>query len=137
MPEATSFGTMAAVAAAVGAGTGAVAVPALAAFGIDGYSVGAGLLGCVIVQIFSPPERVTVLRMTLTAVGSVLVATLGAPYISPAFEVGAVTKEHAHAVASAMLGGLAKPAYLMVRARALKWLAGRLPPEDSKGPRDA
>lgn len=137
MPEPTSFGTGATIAAAVGAGTGAVAVPVLAAFGIDGYSVGAGLLGCVVAQIFSPPERVTVLRMTLTAVGSVLVASFGAPYISALFEVGTVTKEHAHAVASAILGGGAKPAYLMARARWEAWLAARLPPADSKGPHDA
>jgi len=137
MPEATSVGAAATVTTAVGAGTGAIAIPALAALGIDPISIGAGLLGCVVVHIFSPPERVSVGRMAATALGSMLVASFGAPYIGGAFEVGTVTKEHAHAVASAILGGGAKPAYLLVRARFEAWLAARLPPADTKGPHDA
>lgn len=137
MPEATSFGTVATIVTAVGAGTGAVAVPALAAFGIDGYSVGAGLLGCVVVQVFVPPERVTLLKVAATAIGSVLVASFGAPFISPAFQVGAVTPEHANAVASALLGGSAKPVILVAKSRFETWFANWLPPSKTKGPNDA
>lgn len=133
-----SFGTVATVVAAVGAGTGVVAVPALAAFGIDGYSVGAGLLGCVVVQVFVPPERVTLMRIAATALGSVLVASFGAPFIAPAFKLQNVTAEHANAVASALLGGSAKPVFLIVKARFETWFANWLPPASkSKGPGDA
>ena len=134
-----SFWTVATVVTAVGAGTGAVAVPALAALGIDGYSVGAGLLGCVIVQVFSPPERVTVLRIAATALGSVLVASFGAPYLAPMFGVnGAVSHEHGNAVASALLGGSAKPVYMIAKARFETWFAAWLPPASkTKGPNDA
>lgn len=134
-----SFWTAATVATAVGAGTGAVAVPALAAFGIDGYSVGAGLLGCVIVQVFSPPERVTLMKIAATALGSVLVASFGAPYISAVFAVnGSVSHEHANAVASALLGGSAKPVYMIARARFETWFSAWLPPASkTKGPEDA
>lgn len=134
-----SFWTGATVVAAVGAGTGVVAGPALSAFGIDVTSIGAGLLGCVVVQVFSQGERVSPLRVAATALGSVLVASFGAPYIAPAFLVEGVKPEHAHAVASAMLGGSAKPTYLLVRSRFEAWLASRLPqpPGDTKGPTDA
>lgn len=135
MPEATSSVTLATIATAVGAGTGAVAVPALAAFGIEPTSVGAGLLGCVIVQVFAPPERVTLRRMAATAVGSLLVASFGAPFISPAFKIGTVTQEHANAVAAAFLGGSAKPVFLVVKARFEAWFARWLPPGgETKGP---
>lgn len=140
MPEATSFGTVATIVTAVSAGTGAVAVPALAAFGIDGYSIGAGLLGCVVVQVFVPPERVTLLRVAATAIGSVLVASFGAPFIAPMFKVGSVTSEHANAVASALLGGSAKPVILLAKARFEAWFANWLPPgqtSKTKGPEDA
>lgn len=138
MPEATSFGTVATIVAAVGAGTGAVAVPALAAFGIDAYSIGAGLLGCVIVQVFSPPERATLLRIAATAVGSMLVASFGAPYIAPLFAVEGIERAHSNAVASALLGGSAKPVYLVVKLRFEAWFANWLPPASkSKGPEDA
>jgi len=138
MPEATSFGTVATIATAVGAGTGAVAVPALAAFGIDAYSVGAGLLGCVIMQTLAPPERVTIIRMAATALGSVLVASFGAPYVAPLFRIEGVTAEHANAVASALLGGSAKPVYLVVKSRFERWFDGWLPPASKpKGPEDA
>lgn len=144
MAEAASFGAVATVVTAVAAGTGAVAVPALAAFGIDGYSVGAGLLGCVVVQVFCPPERVTVLKIAATVVGSMVVATLGAPYIAPLLKVGSVTAEHANALASALLGGSAKPVILMVKARFESFFANWLPPQSSgsvpsakKGPDDA
>lgn len=134
-----SFWTGATVVAAVGAGTGAVAVPTLAAFGIDITSIGAGLAGCVIVQLFSQGERVSPLRVAATALGSVLVASFGAPYIAPVFAVDNVSRDHAHAVASAMLGGSAKPVYLLVKTRFESWLASRvpLPPGDTKGPTDA
>lgn len=140
MPEATSFGTVATIVTAVGAGTGAVAVPALAAFGIDGYSVGAGLLGCVVVQVFVPPERVTLIKVAATAIGSVLVASFGAPFFAPLFQVGAVTPEHANAVASALLGGSAKPVVLGVKTRFEAWFPNWLPPgppSKTKGPEDA
>lgn len=140
MAEAASFGTVATIVTAVGAGTSVIAVPALAAFGIDGYSVGAGLLGCVVVQVFSPPEKVTLWRIAATALGSVLVASFGAPYISPVFSMkGIASAEHANAVASALLGGSAKPIYLIVKTRFETWFAGWLPPagESKKGPGDA
>lgn len=134
-----SFWAGATVTAAAAAGTGAVAVPALAAFGIDGYSVGAGLLGCVVVQVFSPTESATLMRIAATAIGSVLVASFGAPYIAPAFAVGDVTPLHANAVASALLGGSAKPVAMKVRSWFVAWLGGRLPPIPGKpgGPDDA
>jgi hypothetical protein len=139
MAEAASFGTVATIVTAVGAGTGAVAVPALAAFGIDASSVGAGLLGCAIVQMLSPPEQVTFLRVAATAFGSMLVASFGAPYIAPLFAVnGSVTHEHANAVASALLGGSAKPVVLVVKARFETWFANWLPPGSKpKGSDDA
>ncbi len=143
MPEATSFGTAATVIAAVGAGTGAVAVPTLAAFGIDASSVGAGLLGCVIVQTLTPPERVTVLKLAATALGSVLVASFGAPYLAPLFKTDTVNLVHANALASALLGGSAKPIYMVVRSRFEAWFANWLPPQGAppqstkKGPGDA
>ena len=145
MPEASSW-TAVTVVTAVGAGTGVVAGPALSAFGIDPYSIGAGLLGCVIAQLLSPAERLEPLRIAGTALGSVLVASFGAPYIAPVFEVGKVTPEHASAVASALLGGSAKPAYTIVKARFEAWFANWLPPTagkplppagPDKGPNDA
>jgi len=144
MPEAASIGTVATIVTAVAAGTGAVAVPVLAAIGIDPYSVGAGLLGCVVVQVFCPPERVTVLKIAATVVGSVLVASFGAPFLAPLLKVGAVTAEHANAVASGLLGGCAKPVVLVAKARFMVWFANWLPPQTSgavppakKGPDDA
>ncbi len=138
MPEASSL-TAATVATAVGAATGAVAGPALSAFGIDGYSIGAGLLGCVVVQLFNPPEKVTIRNMVATSLGGVLVASFGAPYIAPTFAIGTVNAEHANAVASALLGGSAKPVFLIVKARFEKWFGAWLPPAggDTKGPGDA
>lgn len=137
MPEASSL-TVATVVTAVGAATGVVAGPALSAFGIDGYSIGAGLLGCVVVQVFNPPERATILRIAATALGSVLVASFGAPYIAPAFVVGTVPAEHANAVASALLGGSAKPVSQIVLTRFKAWFSNWLPPAGStKGPGDA
>jgi hypothetical protein len=139
MPEAVSFGTVATVVVAAGAGTAVVAVPALAALGIDGYRVGAGLLGCIVVQLFVPPEEPTPWRITATALGSVLVASFGAPYISPLFAIkDVVPAEHATAVASALLGGSAKPIVLLGKARFEKWFAAWLPGAGSKkGPEDA
>ncbi len=134
-----SFWTGATVVAAVGAGTGAIAGPALSAFGIDVTSIGAGLLGCVVVQVFSQEERVSPLKVAATALGSVLVASLGAPFIAPVFKVGSVTPEHAHAVASALLGASAKPVVLLIKSRFVAWLASRVPqpPGATKGPNDA
>lgn len=133
-----SFWTVATVTASVAAGTGVIAGPVLAPFGIDGYSVGAGLLGCVVAQVFAPPERVTIRRVAATAVGSVLVASFGAPYVSPAFSIGGmVTREHASAVASALLGASAKPIYLLAKAWFEKIFEKMLPAVNQKGPEDA
>lgn len=144
MAEAASFGTVATVVAAVGAGTGAVTVPVLAAFGIDGYSVGAGLLGCVAVQVFLPPEKVELWRIAATALGSMIVASFGAPFVTPAMLAlmpnGTVSHTHASAVAAGLLGGCAKPIVLIVKGRFEAWFGSWLasqPGAKAKGPEDA
>ena len=110
---------------------GAVVTPLLCAFGIDAASVGAGLLGCIVAQIFLPSETVEWKKIAATAIGSVIVASLGAPFFAPAVFAAAVkasltnvSHEHANAVASALLGGFAKPFVMLIKNRADRWFSG-------------
>lgn len=136
MPEASSV-TAATVVAAAAAATGAVGGPTLASFGLDPYSIVAGLMGCAVALVFSPPEKVTAKRLAATALGSVLVASLGTPYVAPSLVVGKVPEIHANAVAAALLGACAKPVFLWAKARFEKWFgAAPTPPADTKGPGD-
>lgn len=128
MPD-VSFWTAATITASVGAASGAIATPLLGAIGIDGASVGAGLLGCIAVQVFMPPEKIELWRISTTAVGSMIVASIGAPFgvpvlLSLAHLVSGnvqVTPEHANAASAAIIGGFAKPIVLAVKS----WIGAR------------
>lgn len=120
-----SFWAAATVTTAIGAASGVVAAPVLGMVGIDGASVGAGLLGCIAVQIFMPPEKIMPKAIAMTAVGSMIVASIGAPFVTPWLlkllpNATHVTPEQANAAAAAILGGFAKPIVKLIGAMVSK-----------------
>ena len=129
------------ITAAAAVVTGAVITPVLGMFGLDGASLGAGLLGCVVAQVFMPSEKVEFGKIAAVTLGSVIVASLGAPFVAPQLYAitgklglaAAVTAEHANAVSAALLGGFAKPIVMWIKRK----VSGRLEDPKTKEQGDA
>lgn len=71
------------VTAATSIATGVISIPVLAAMGIDPSAMGAGLLGCTIVQSFIPVDGRTMKTIAFMTLGSVLFASMLAPVLTP------------------------------------------------------
>jgi len=120
------------------AASGAILYPVLCDMGLHPVSLGAGLFGCVVVQLLMPPERVSLRMVAATTLGSMLFATLASPFALPLIAKwqmipGGVTPSQAHVAVASVLGAFAKPLVAVFAKQFNKW-ASRLA---AKGARDA
>jgi hypothetical protein len=103
---------------------GVAAFPLLAAIGIDPASIAAGLAGCVVVQTLLPSEQHGFVRVALMTLGSVLFASLTAPFVSPLavsyalehYSRASISPDAVKAAVAATLGGFAQPILFLIRA---------------------
>ncbi len=117
--------------ASVCVATAGVAAPFCAAFGFDpalliGGTVG-GFAGCLIVQTLIPDEAgITLFGVLSIMVGSVLLATLTTPLVSPWFvrtlNLSEVPAGAVRLAVGAAIGSCAQPIAIMFRARILKFV---------------
>lgn len=123
----------ASVAVSVGATTGAVSMPVLAAFGINVEYMACGLVGCIIVQSLLPSEhkvgkKPSVWAISFMTIGSVLFASLVGPVFGPWAVESMASKTvpdwAIRALSGAFLGGFAQPLILGVRTHVVPRLIG-------------
>lgn len=125
MPEPSSITASGTLASATA--TGVITIPILVPMGIDPSSIIPSLIGCTIVQLWLTSDPRTVRSVAGWTLGSVLFGSLTTPVVAPWFVVELAKWAHgvhpdaARAVASAILGGLAKPLVQLGQALFVKW----------------
>lgn len=105
--------------AALSTGTGAFAFAALAMAGINPSSLGAALAACVVVQCLLPPENPHWVNIFPVTLGSMLLASFLAPWVSPSLASIApksMTPQHIDACAAALVAAFPKPIVLALRS---------------------
>lgn len=123
-PATTTTVTVATLSCVVG--TSACTV--LAAFGIDVASMVAALMGCLVVQTLLPAEQISLRSIALTTLGSMIFASVAAPWLVP--YVAKITPEgmaydHVRASTAALLAAFPKPLLLLIKNRYLKAVGGQ------------
>lgn len=95
----------------------------LKALGIDPIYMTAGLVGVVIVQTLLPRTESKFLAIAGVATGSMLLASLAAPFVAHALVAIAgfewlknIPPEHVTAAAAAIVGGFAQPLLLWIKS---------------------
>ena len=104
---------------------GVVTTPVLAGLGIDMTTIGAALIGVVVVQTLLPASKLDWRVLFGISIGSMLFSSLGTPWAElwardavPYFKD--LREWHAHAITAAVLGGFAQPILLVLRAFLLR-----------------
>lgn len=103
--------------AQIGSAWGSVALTTLAMLGMNPYSLGAALLGCIVSQTLLPAEIIRPWTIFFTTVGSMIFASFAAPWIAPHlanYAPATMLPEHINATASAILGAFPKPLFVIL-----------------------
>ncbi len=104
----------------IGATASTLTFTSLALYGLDVPSLGAAMLGCVVVQTLLPSESVNPKVIVATTIGSMLFASFASPFIVPMLAKltpEGVAIEHLRASAAALVAGFPKPLLLFIRSR--------------------
>jgi len=127
------------VTAAIATTTGVLSIPILASAGIDPAAMGAGLLGCTIMQSFVQKDGQAInaafwAKIAVLTFGSMLFASLVAPVAAPWVHVrlGEVfpkvpfPHEGVRAMTAGALGAFAQPIVMFGRMLLKKWVLDKL-----------
>ena len=116
--------------AGAAAATGIVAVPFLAAMGIDPQSMVAGLIGVVVVQSLMPADGRTLRGTIIITLGSVLFASLAGPLLTPwvlhQMKDTLLPHEGVRAACAAAAGAFAQPVVVLLKNNIVPSIMSRL-----------